>query len=152
MTTMNRRSGQHGAPGRSRRIIGTHTNHRTTRERTETPIPDLAEARRDPRLGLLELLLGLGHTKPTWTNRRRVHGSSGWGPTPADTPIPDLQPTPILLRGLVLKSSQQNRPKGVKPSTLVDPTDSCGMSTFEVAKRILKSVTEMMLDSWDRGV
>ena len=151
MTTRNRRCGQHGAPRRSKRILGTHTNHCTTRKRTETPIPDLAGAHRDPRLGLLGLLLGLGHTEPTWTDRRRVHGSSGWGPTPADTPIPDLQPTP-LLRGLVLKSSFRNRPKGAKPSTLVDPTDSCGMPTFEVAKRILKSVTEMMLDSWSRGV
>ena len=99
VTTMNRRCGQHGAPRRSRRIIGTHTNHCTTRKRTETPMPDLAGTHRDPRLGLLGLLLGLGHTEPSWTDRRRVHGSSGRGPTPADTPIPDLQPIP-LLRGL----------------------------------------------------
>ena len=99
VATRNRRCGQHGAPRWSKRILGTHTNHCTTRKRTETPTPDLAGTHRDPRLGLLGLLLGLGHTEPSWTDRRRVHGSSGRGPTPADTPIPDLQPTP-LLRGL----------------------------------------------------
>ena len=42
VATRNRRCGQHGAPRRSKRILGTHTNHCTTRKRTETPIPDLA--------------------------------------------------------------------------------------------------------------
>ena len=65
---------------------------------------------KDTILHLHQIILGLGHTEPSWTDRRRVHGSSGWGPTPADTPIPDLQPTP-LPRGLVRKSSQQKPSK-----------------------------------------